>query len=366
MHRALGCDPRRDSFVSWLPLYHDMGLVGKLMNSLLTGTTLVLVPPAFFAWRPMRFMRLVHQHRASFCAMPNFALEWILRMFEKTLDKSPELSEDRQLDLGSLRWLGVGSEPVNARTLRRFTETFAPLGLRPEVVAPCYGLAEATLAVTLCGSAATWRPTTVDACQYVTNGTLVDDVELKIEPSDEAPAGAGRILIRGPSISAHAYVAGRRVNTLDAEGYYDTRDLGFLLDGQLVVLGRADEMMIVNGANYFPYDIEAVARESLGLAGVRAACFAIAGPAPSDPRPDGAAPVGRPRVVLLIEGRGLQPETGDRVAHTVRGEVLSRLGLALDEVLVVPARTIPVTTSGKIRRRAARDVYLELRSAAAA
>jgi acyl-CoA synthetase (AMP-forming)/AMP-acid ligase II len=323
-------DPQCHRWVSWLPLYHDMGLVAGLLASFLTQTELILTSPQYFARRPLRFLALAEQYQANYCSMPNFAYEWILkRMQGKT--EAPSLS--------SFIWMGVGAEPVSAHAMGAFEEVMRAYGLRGGVLSPCYGLAEATLGVSLSSPFDGYRLDVRDGEPRVTCGRALEGFEIKV--SD------GHIKIRGDSVASSALVDGREVRLLDAEGYYDTKDLGRLDAGELVVLGRADEMFVINGENCFPYDIESAARNVKGVIKRRVMCFQL-------PGTEHLAA----QLVLLYEtlpAEGVAP----RIEADIRAAVLKYTGLNVDVVLGVPPRTIPVTPSGKLQRLRARQLFLE-------
>jgi acyl-CoA synthetase (AMP-forming)/AMP-acid ligase II len=200
------------------------------------------------------------------------------------------------------------------------------------VVSPCYGLAEATLAVSLEAPLAGYRVETVDGQPCVTCGSPVGGFELK-------HSSAGALMIRGPSVARTAFVGGKIVDLVDAEGYYDTKDIALSRDGRLVILGRTDEMFVVNGENRFPYDIEEIVREVCG-AGTRAACLQV--PAP-------ASTAGR-QIAVVYERRSQQAGEDDSRNELIRQTVLAKAGLQLGTVLAVDLKTIPVTPSGKIQR----------------
>lgn len=340
--RAIGVglelDPSRDTFASWLPLYHDMGLVGKLLSAMFHAASLVLVPPQAFVKDPLGFLQLMDRCRAQICSMPNFAIEWILRAIAA--------GRPAEFRLDAVKWIGVGSEPIHAGTLRRFQDEMAGRGLRPTALSPCYGMAEATLAVSMSRPSAALRTTHHEGAEVPCVGSLLPGFEVRIVPM-AGMAGAGRILIRGESVSRYARIGAERALRVDEGGFHDTGDIGLFAGDELVVLGRADEMFIVNGANHFPYDIEDVIRGMPELECRRAACFGLAGPEPGV----------RPRVVVVFEGKGGGPDGRERAEEAIQREILSRFGLRVDEVLAVKRRTVPVTTSGKIQRRRAMELY---------
>lgn len=330
--RALPGDSDAISFASWLPLYHDMGLVGKLLHAIVRGVNLTLTPPQHFARRPLRFLQLIEEHRATHVAMPNFALEWLLRA---------HASKPLAVDLSSLSWWGVGSEPVSCETLRRFCMHFAPYGLRAGVLGPCYGLAEATLAVSLSHAARPYCETVHEGRCWPSAGPLVDGVEVRI---DGAPGAPGRLHIRGETVAQHAYVDGDKVPLVDAQGWYDTKDVALHVNDQLVILGRSDEMFLLNGQNHFPYDIERVVNSLPELETVRCVCFALAREGGSE-------------IMLIAEQRGKPDALLPELEQRIRAAVFERVGLRIERVVFVPPSSIPVTTSGKLRRAHARELF---------
>ena len=334
----LRTEPDTERGISWLPLYHDMGLVGFL-GCLLTQTELVMMSPQAFAKRPLNLLSLIGEYRTSMCSMPNFALEWILRR----LSASP----NHQYSLDSMKWIGVGAEPVNPATLDRFERALRAHGLREGVLSPCYGLAEATLGVSIAALGEGYDLFEHAGRSYPTAGRLLTGMEVCLAPQ-EGNSAFGRILIRGESVARQALVGGEVVDLLDEDGYYDTKDIGTVAGPHLVVLGRADEMFIVNGENYFPNDIESVVRTVAGVMRNRVACFYIE-----------RGPQHTGEIVILYESRPLSLDDEDSLTSEIERQVRSHLGLSAVTIRGVPPKTIPVTPSGKIQRLRARQLYLE-------
>jgi fatty-acyl-CoA synthase len=324
----LEVDPERDRFVSWLPLYHDMGLVGKFLSCLISQTELLLVSPPAFARRPLNFLSLVDEFRANYCCMPNFAYEWILKRLRSTGCAS--------FRLDSLKWLGVGAEPVNPAAMRAFADAMEAYGLAPGVLSPCYGMAEATLAVTIGTPGRGYRLSSHGGETLVTCGEPLDGFDVSVD------SGEGHIRIRGESVARTALVEGSVVSLLDDDGYYDTKDIGYFDGDSLVVVGRADEMFIINGENCFPYDIESAARQTPGVLKNRVVCFHV--------------PAG---IVLLYETLPVTADQAAQTAEAIERAVLAHTGLPLHDVRGVPSRSIPVTPSGKLQRLKARRLYLD-------
>ncbi|MDO4231327.1 MAG: AMP-binding protein [Lautropia sp.] len=325
----LEISPESDVLISWLPLYHDMGLIGKFLTSLMNQNSLVLMPPHAFVRRPLRFLELIESHHATICSMPNFAYDLINRRLEVAVAKP---------SLKSMKWFGVGAEPVRVDTLSRFEELASPLGLAAGVLSPCYGLAEATLAVSMERPGGGYRVVDVDGRRYVTCGHLLDGFDLKMDaPSRE-------IKIRGPSVATTALIDGEVRSIVDEDGFYGTKDTGVVIDGRLVIQGRLDEMFIINGENRFPYDIEALVRETVDEIS-RCVCVGIQDD--SDIQ----------RIVFLYERRdSLRLQDHDR-KERIMATVLEHAGVQLDDVVALPLKVLPQTPSGKMQRVRAKELY---------
>ncbi|MBV1774970.1 AMP-binding protein [Burkholderiaceae bacterium DAT-1] len=331
MWERVEVDPLMHRWISWLPLYHDMGLVGMFLASVIAQNNLILISPACFARRPLQFLETAHRYDAHYCSMPNFAYEWILKRMQGS--RIPDLS------LTQFRWMGTGAEPVSPRTMAAFIERMQPFGLKPGVVSPCYGLAEATLAATLAPPGEGFMLSSDGNQTHVTCGEPVSGMEFNLKD--------GRIRMRGESVATHALIDGQIECIADPDGFYDTRDRGYFHEGRLVVQGRADEMFVINGENYFPYDIECAARGVEGVLKRRAVCFQL-------PARDGA----RGETVLLFERLSESTEQDAMIEEAIRAQVLCHAGLNLDIVRGVAPRAIPVTPSGKLQRLRARTLYL--------
>lgn len=337
MAQVLEFDPKCDVIGSWLPFHHDMGLVGKFLVSLFTKIPLVLMSPQQFVRRPLEFLRVLETFGCSHCSMPNFALELLIR----AAARKPGF----ECDLSSVRWLGVGSEPVRAATLTGFIDCFTASKLNPTAISPCYGLAEATLAVSIPSPS---EPHVVvdkgDLGQIVGNGAPIGDFELQFlsDGSSAKGSSAGRLRMRSKAISKWAYVDGVRTSLVDEDGFFTTQDIAEVVDGQLLIFGRQDEMFCVRGQNYFPYDIEGATREFLGRHARRVACF----PGAYDES------INRRKVTLIYESTIRNVDASAVRNDSIRRHVLDQTGLWVDEVRAVRPGDILTTTSGKIRRTA--------------
>jgi fatty-acyl-CoA synthase len=329
---------------------HDMGFVGMFLTGMagmapgIDGELVVLQTPESFLADPASWLRLCSSHRATITSAPNFAFELACRA-------APFLT---QIDLSSLRVCITGAERVSAPTLERFTSTFAPRGLRPEVICPAYGMAEAALAVTLVRPGETWRSLRVDrsalargevlaavseqdAVEYVSNGTILPGLEVRIMPSDAAGAGGGaqslrvgEVQIRGESLFS-GYIGADAVLTSD--GWFPTRDAGFIQDGELFLAGRNDETIIVGGQNHYAADIEQALSHDLVRPGTLAAVPLVSGFALL------AEPVGDPEVTAL-----------DHACRELAVRSARQAGLRPAVVGFVARGRLPKTPSGKPQR----------------
>jgi fatty acid CoA ligase FadD28 len=365
-----GVTPPDLTFVSWLPFYHDMGLVLGVCAPILLGLNAVLTSPVSFLERPARWMELLAANAQVFSAAPNFAFELAAR---KTSD-----DDMAGRDLGGVHTILSGSERVHPATLSRFTERFARFNLRNTVVRPSYGLAEATVYVA--SSRADQPPEIVDfesdelsagrANRCATGGgtplvgyPLLHSPIVRIvdpETQTECPTETtGEIWVHGGNVAAGYW---RKPQETDRtfggmlvapsagtpEGpWLRTGDLGFISDGELFIVGRIKDLLIVYGRNHSPDDIEATIQE---LTGGRVAAIAVPGN-------------GMEQLVVIIEvkKRGDSDEDAMRKFVVVKREVTSAIsnshGLGVADLVLVPPGSIPITTSGKVRRAACAEQY---------
>ncbi|NUT95016.1 MAG: fatty acyl-AMP ligase [Saccharothrix sp.] len=340
----------------WLPHYHDMGLVGMLLGPMASYSNLVFSSPVSFVAHPRLWLQMISHYRASHTIAPDFGYDWLLRSL-----KDDDLTG---LDLSSLRFALSGGEPVRAGLLDAVARRLAPIGFRRDAWAPSYGLAESTLMVTgtPCGSGATVRtfdreeletgrtvpaPTGLD---LVACGSPVDTDLRIIDPHtrDELKEGdIGEIWVRGGSVAtgylgnAEATAEHFAATTSDGDGpFLRTGDLGFLFDDELYVTGRAKDLIISNGRNIHPQDIERIG-ESADPAAGRGAAFTL---------PDSDAIV----LVQEVQPLHLTGRPPAVLADLVRRRVAEELRLAVQVVIVAPM-SVPRTTSGKVQRARTRD-----------
>ncbi|MFI5821319.1 fatty acyl-AMP ligase [Streptomyces rishiriensis] len=355
-------------FVSWLPVYHDMGLILPVLNTLYLGATTTLFSPLHFLQKPERWLTAITKYRPHTSGGPNFAFELCLK------HATPDLLD--RLDLSRWKVAFNGAEPVRAATLRRFTETFGgAAGFRREAMYPCYGLAEATLMVS--GHTVGTPPNLIaadedgphagaaDAAAVSsgrpgpgTNVVIADPERHRALPEGEV----GEIWVAGASVAKGYWrnaVATRetfRATLEDGSGehgatrFLRTGDLGFLRDGELFVTGRLKDLMVIDGRNHYPQDLELSAE--LSHPALRPGCIAAFPVEVGEHGTEGEQPV------IVAE---VAPESADQsgaITSEIRNAIGEAHGLSVRDVVLVRPGTIPKTSSGKIQRRASREAYL--------
>ncbi|MEC4841562.1 AMP-binding protein [Mycobacteroides chelonae] len=338
----------QDRVFSWLPFYHDMGFI-QVLAALLYGLRVGVMTPMGFLRDPVSWLRHMSQHGSTHTAGPPFAY----RAVAEAISRGGAVAD---VDLSSLRHAYVGAEPIAFSVLREVTERFAPLGMRTDVLVPCYGMAETVLATTVAlqagmSDAPSFGRVRVgrgpdDGEPVVSCGKVVDGLEIRIVTPEgtRSPDGTvGDIQVKGPSVMAGYLTADGGVAT-PVGGWHDTGDRGFLAGGELFVVGRHKEMLIVRGRNFPPYDIEREIDNMSGAGGV-SVVFSL--------RDEQRA---RESVIAVVGTRAPVDEYAE-LRTRIAGGVRAAFGFSLDEVVVVPARTIPRTTSGKRQRLMVREAY---------
>ncbi|WP_040787088.1 fatty acyl-AMP ligase [Nocardia pneumoniae] len=336
--------------VSWIPHFHDMGLIGSLLGTLYVGANLVFMAPTTFLKRPVRWLRVIDSYRATFTAAPNFAYDLIAR---RVTDE-----QVAELDLSTLDIVMSGAEPVRERTIAAVLERFAPAGLRSTVFLPAYGLAEVTLLASAGSIAAApvyldlGRETRLVGCGRAARGLdirIVDPRTRQQLSEDEV----GEIWIRGDSVAAGYWNRPEATReTFDAyigaEGpFLRTGDLGLLHEDELFVTGRSKDLLIVNGRNIYPQDIEELVRElhpALAAAGVAVSVDAE----------------GRERLVVL---QGVKTDRQDgatlaELSSAIKKAVARGFEVAAPNVVLLEPRSVHRTTSGKVQRGSMREAFL--------
>jgi 1-acyl-sn-glycerol-3-phosphate acyltransferase len=350
-----------DVCVSWLPLYHDMGLIGAWLGSLYHACPLVLMSPLDFLAHPERWLRAIHRHRGTVTAAPNFA-------FELCLKRLPDMDLDG-LDLSSWRFAANGAEPVSPDALERFAAAFGRYGLRREILTPVYGLAECAvgLAVPPPGrglridrierevfmTQGRARPASQDAAQvlrFVSCGPPLPGHEVRIvDATGEAlpERSVGVLEFRGPSATAGYYRNPEATRRLFRDGWLDSGDYAYLADGEIYITGRCKDMIIRAGRNFYPYDLEQAVGE---LPGVRKGCVAAFGVTDAGSASE--------RLVVVAETREQDAASRGELERRIISVAAELLGLPPDVVVLAPPHSVLKTSSGKIRRAATRERYL--------
>ncbi|MFM9590470.1 fatty acyl-AMP ligase [Streptomyces scabiei] len=369
---AYGADAHPVTFVGWLPLYHDMGLVLSVAAPAVRGLLSVLMDPVAFLHEPARWLRLLAAHPRALSAAPNFAYDYCAATVTE--------GQKAGLRLGGVHALINGSEPVRPGTADRFHAAFAAQGLTAGTHCPSYGLAEATVFVSAARPGDPVRAFALDRDALAAGKALParpDDPKAVLLAGCGAPAGqriritdpvsraatadgeVGEIWVRGPNVgrgyrgqeglTRRVFGAGPAEAAPEPGTWLRTGDLGAVLDGQLIVTGRLKDLIVVDGRNHYPQDVEATAQEThAAVRRDRLAAFGV---------PGGSGE----RVVLVAEhARGVPVADLDvsALVRTVRAAVSARHGLRLADVVLVPPGTVPRTSSGKVSRTLTRERYL--------
>jgi acyl-CoA synthetase (AMP-forming)/AMP-acid ligase II len=351
----------RDVSLSWMPLTHDMGLIGFFWMMFVNRIQLNLMPTDLFVRRPLLWTKFAAAKRATILCSPNFGY----RHYLKVLGERAGPADD---DLSSVRLIFNGAEPISVPLCEEFMSRLAPQGLARDSLFPVYGLAEATLAVSFPPPGRPWRTLVVDrhhlnvgeplcavdaghrdALEFMSVGQPLSNIEVRIaDDTDRAlPEGCtGHVLIRGPSVTA-GYHRAPEANAalITADGWLRTGDLGLVAAGELYITGRAKDIIFVGGQNYYPHDLEHIAERAAGLELGKVVAIGL--------RPPGAE---SDELTLFVLYRG--PMAGFLpVAAEVAALVNEHAGLEV--VRVVPVQRIPKTTSGKVQRHLLEQAWLD-------
>lgn len=353
-----------DRCTSWLPFYHDMGLVGLLLAPVVTQISVDYVATREFARRPLIWPSLISQNGGTLSYSPSFGYDLCARRAAK--------ASTENLDLSTWRVAGIGGDMIRPAALAQFAEAFAGCGFRKEAFVASYGMAEATLAITfsplnrgikvdevdldLLEAEARAVPAAMDCAggnartrDFVLCGKVLPDHDLEIRDAEGKllpDREVGRVLVRGPSLMQEYF--GNRDETAQVMlpgGWLDTGDLGYLLDGELVITGRRKDLILVNGRNVWPQDLEWTAEHRVeGLRSGDVAAFSL----------DEAE---RERVILLVQCRTSTEAARENLRRAVVEAIRAAAGFDCEAVLV-PPNTLPRTSSGKLSRAGARQMYL--------
>lgn len=355
----LGNQPMEKISVGWLPVHHDMGFIGSLITSFAHGIELNLIPTETFIRKPAIWLKTISDVRATLSPAPTFAYDLL----------ASRVSETRLhgIDLSSWRYAWVGAEPIFSKTLQKFNERFSQYGLPETTLKPCYGLAEATLAVTLTpfddsyktvwinqqslrekGFAETASVEAPNAVEITCCGVPIDGMEIRIAKEDgrvDEERHQGKVRVRGSSVM-DGYL-GDSASPVDADGWLETGDLGFKIGEEIYITGRAKDLIIRGGVNIHPQEIEKIANAVEGVRMGTAAAFSCI-----------RHERGREEIVLVVETRQKQAEARAGIIEQIQNEVARQGRIQIDHIEFFPAGTIPKTTSGKIQRNLTKQMFL--------
>ncbi len=362
MGNGLDMVPGRDKGVSWLPLYHDMGLIGFVISPILWGVDIVFIPTMRFIKRPTVWMETMHEHRASVSFAPNFAYALVARR-----------ARPHQLanwDLSCVKALGCGAEPINPETMRTFTEVMSTRCKMPRnALLSAYGMAEATLAISLKPLDDFMRTHTVDAEIFQAEGRVATldegsegpvfehvscgvpfpghEVRVVSESGKVLEEGMeGELCLRGPSVTPGYFQNPEATAAAYKDGWLHTGDLGYLMDGEVYVTGRIKDLVILNGRNIHPQSIEWVAAQIDGVRKGNVVAFSRPGQASEE-------------LVIICESKAARtPEARSELAKAVKAAVQKELSVSAADVVIVDSGMLPKTSSGKLQRRKTRQQYM--------
>lgn len=349
-----------DVGVSWLPLYHDMGLMNWL-GAMYFGIPMVILSPLTFLTRPEQWLWSIHYHRATLSGAPNFAYELCIKKINK---------EDIEgLDLSSWRFAFNGAEAVNPKTLELFAKKFSSYGFDKESFAPVYGLAEATVGLTFPperrkpridqiqrdalekANKALTTSNNKDIIQFVSCGVPISNHQIRVVDEygkEAAERFVGMIQFKGPSAMQGYFNNPKETKKIFHEGWWDTNDLGYVADNELFITGRKKDMIIKAGRNLYPEEIEEIVSQ---IPRVRKGCIIAFGV--NDPI------LGTEKLIVVAESYELEKENQEAMRAAINEKMMDALGISPDVVLFVLPKTVPKTSSGKLRRSACKQAYIE-------
>ena len=349
-----------DRAFSWLPLYHDMGLVGFCLSPLVAQVTVDFLPTTAFARRPALWLKLMSQNRSTIAFAPTFGYELAAKRIA---------GEAITLDLSHWRAAGIGGDMVRADVLTQFAETLGVAGFNARAFVPSYGMAEATLAVSMSDVETPLKIDTIDLTalktkqravpakknaespsrSFVVCGPALPDHHMDVRGEDGAVLGerqVGRIFVSGPSVMAGYFNAPEATaQSIGPDGFLDTGDMGYMLNGEIVITGRVKDLILHNGRNIWPQDLEWAAERNPPLKSGETAAFAV-----EDEDGDDA-------VVVLVECKLADAGQQEALRKAVHTSVHQVAGVDC-KIVLVPPRSLPFTSSGKLSRAGARESYL--------
>ena len=350
----------KDVFVSWLPLYHDMGLIGAWLGSLYYGCRLVIMQPLSFLARPERWLWAIHNYHGTMSASPNFGYEFCCRRLTDEVLKG--------LNLSSWRLAFNGAEPVSPETIINFEKRFVPYGFRPEAASPVYGLAESSVGLAFPplgrgpvidrvkraplieeGQAVMAAEDDTTALRFVACGRPLIGHQIRIvdESGRELPdRQQGELQFKGPSVTSGYYRNLEKSRSLFRGEWLDSGDLAYIAEGDVFITSRIKDIIIRGGRNVYPHELE----EAVGnIPDVRKGCIAVFASQDQES--------GTERLIVLAESRKKDAATKEKLLQQIVNRAVDLLGMPPDEVVIVPPGTVLKTSSGKIRRAASRELY---------
>jgi fatty-acyl-CoA synthase len=357
-----------DVGISWLPLYHDMGLIGFVLAPLYHRIPIVFLPALLFLKRPITWFQAITRHGGTASFAPNFAYALCVKRIRA--------ADLEGLDLSTWRIAGCGAEPIRAETLEAFADAFAPIGFNGRALLPSYGMAESSLAIAFTelgeglktisvhgptlwekGDARPASEDDEDAVRLVSCGPEFPEHRVRVfDPADagsERPLperAVGELRISGPSVMRGYWEDAERTREAFAGPFLRTGDLGFMAGGHVFICGRSKEVVIVNGRNYYPQDMEWEASKVPGVRKGNVVAFGARDPS--------GVERDRERVVVALEVQ--EPERlgqASGLLAAVRRAVQEGMGLTLDDVVALPPGALPKTSSGKLQRAKTRELY---------
>jgi len=349
-----------DVFVSWLPLYHDMGLIGAWLGSLHFACQLIIMSPLAFLAKPQRWLWAIHKYRGTLSAAPNFAYELCLRRIDA--------KEVEGLDLSSWRIACNGAEAVNPTTIRQFIEQFSPYGFKAEAMLPVYGLAESSVGLAFPKPGSGIKIDRITRDPFMDSGTAVPVIAPEpgglefvscgeplpghqiriVDATDrELPERMeGRLQFTGPSTTTGYFKNPEKTKELFHGEWLDSGDKAYIAEGNVYITGRSKDIIIRAGRNIYPVEIE----EAIGkVEGIREGNVAVFGSKSSES--------GTERLIVLAETRKREPQALEQLRTAINTIVNDLVGGPPDEVVLAPPNTVLKTSSGKIRRNASREIY---------
>ncbi|HOP18960.1 MAG TPA: fatty acyl-AMP ligase [Parvularculaceae bacterium] len=350
-----------DRAASWLPLYHDMGLIGFVLSPMYGQRSVDYIATSDFVRRPLLWLRLMSENRTTITYSPSFGYDLSARRAAR--------AEDGALDLSALRTAGIGGDMVRPEALNAFTQAFSSVGFNPKAFLPSYGMAEATLAVSFTEIDAHIETDLVDMRHYTRSsiaqpasavtvpehqrgfvlcGRPLPEHAIEVRGEDGAPLGdraVGRVFIKGPSVTPGYFSDPESSKRMFSGEWLDTGDMGYMLRGQIVITGRAKDLIIINGRNIWPQDIEWAVEKIEGIREGGVAAFSV---------DDGLGE----RIIVVAERRGLSAEALGELRREV-GRVVQTAAGAPAEIVLAKPHSMVMTSSGKLSRAKVKAKYLE-------